>query len=390
MNWKEEVKEKYEDIVLRIPEAVRPVIKPELLKKAEQKCTERKGASVAEVDLITALFEVTPPAFQNQMTKDLEELGIDFDRYLAKVKGDFEHDNDLDQLVKDMGVLCEIVGIEHKEQKIREVLDAYKPFFKGSPLSIRTTTKPVAKRDVSARYVELMMPHEVDPYIIALNKGFIEKNGHPIHDLNQEIPKVFQIMGYGVDLDARVGLAKIWPFIVPDSIDPLFSMKYFPESINTYKSYFKDHNLNIFSLFALDFLHNTTNIYFMLKDPSKNSIESCIGLVEDLGFESAPIDVMEKCSEAAHLNYTFSWDSDRIERLCFGITCESAEEVPIHLHPLMKEYVERSPFQSKVKKFIYGVTFKPDGLYYKIETDYNGTMADFLLMGAKAGIESYN
>ena len=389
MKWKEEVKQSYEDIVLRIPEAVRPVIKPELLKKAEQKCKDRKGELVAEVDLITALFEVTPPAFQDQMTDDLEELGIDFDRYLAKVKGDFEHDNDLEQLVKDMGILCDLVGVEPKEEKIWKVLNAYEPFFRGSPLSIRTTTKPIGKRDVSARYVELMMPHKIDPYITALNEGFIEKNGHPIHSLTQEIPEAFQIMGYGVDLDARVGLAKIWPFIVPDSIDPLFSMEYFPESIKNYESYFKDHNLTIFSVFALDFLHNTTNIYFMLKDPSKNSIEECTSLVEELGFEPASEEVMEKCSEAAHLNYTFSWDSDRIERLCFGMTCESAEEVPVHFHPLMKKYVGSSPFQSEKKKFIYGVAFKPDGRYYKIETDYNGTMADFLLMGAKAGIESY-
>jgi len=389
MKWKEEVRKRYEEIVLRIPEAVRPVIKPELLKKAEQKCSERKGESVAEVDLITGLFEVTPPAFQDQMTNDLEELGIDFDRYLAKVKGDFEHDNDLDQLVEDMGILCNLVGINHEEQKIWEVLRAYEPFFKGSPLSIRTTTKPVGKRDVSSRYVELMMPHKVDPYTTALEKGFIEKNGHPIHSLTQEIPETFQIMGYGVDLDARVGLAKIWPFIVPDSINPLFSMKYFPESIKNYESYFNEHNLTIFSVFALDFLHNTTNIYFMLKNPSKNTLEACTALVEDLDFEPASKDVMEKCSEAAHLNYTFSWDSERIQRLCFGMTCNSPKEVPVHLHPLMEKYVESSPFQSEKKKFIYGVTFKPDGLYYKIETDYNGTMADFLLMGAKAGIDAY-
>lgn len=127
----------------------------------------------------------------------------------------------------------------------------------------------------------------------------------------------------------------------------------------------------------------------MLKNPSKNSVEACTALVEEIGFEPASKEVMEKCSEAAHLNYTFSWDSDRIQRLCFGMTCDSPEEVPVHLHPLMEKYVEASPFQSEKRKFIYGVTFKPNGRYYKIETDYNGTMADFLLMGAKAGIEAY-
>jgi hypothetical protein len=71
------------------------------------------------------------------------------------------------------------------------------------------------------------------------------------------------------------------------------------------------------------------------------------------------------------------------------MTCHSANEVPVHLHPLIKEFVEKSPFQSDIHKFIYGVTFTPDGMYFKIENDYNGTMVDFLLMGAKAGLESY-
>jgi hypothetical protein len=56
----------------------------------------------------------------------------------------------------------------------------------------------------------------------------------------------------------------------------------------------------------------------------------------------------------------------------------------------MKEFVEKTPLQVEKRKFIYSITFTPKGLYYKIENDYNGTMADFLLLGAKAGLESYN
>lgn len=127
----------------------------------------------------------------------------------------------------------------------------------------------------------------------------------------------------------------------------------------------------------------------MLKRPPKASYENCVALVEELGFEAASKEAMEGCLKAAHLNYTFSWDSEKIERLCFGMGVDTPEEVPVHFHPLMKEFIEKTPLQSDSRKFIWGVTFSPNGFYYKIENDYNGTMVDFIGMGCKAGLDSY-
>ena len=74
MEWQPEVKELYDNVVLRMPEMVRPVIKPQLFEKAEIKCEERQGKEVAEVDLIVALFEITPTAFQPTMIEVLNRL----------------------------------------------------------------------------------------------------------------------------------------------------------------------------------------------------------------------------------------------------------------------------------------------------------------------------
>jgi hypothetical protein len=284
MEWEPKVKELYDNVVSRMPEMVRPVIKPQLFEKAEIKCEERRGKVVAEVDLVVALFEITPTAFQPVMSADLIELGVDYDRYLAKVHSDFKCTNDLDLMVKDFGKICEIVGVDYNEDAAKKVITAYKEFFAGAPVSIRTTTKPVERRDVALRYVEFFMPHNPDPYTHAINEGLLKRNGHPIHNMIVEAMNTFQMMGYGVDVDASTGLSKIWPFIVPGSINPIFLMKSIPESMKNYRDYFNKHGLTAFSLFAFDFLHNTTNIYFMLKQPPKATYESCIELVEDLGF----------------------------------------------------------------------------------------------------------
>lgn len=389
MKWHPEVKNLFENIVLGIPEMVRPAVKPALFEAAEKKCIERNGNEVAEVDLIVALFEVTPPAFQPTMIGDLQKLGVDYDRYLAKVQSNFKCNTDLKKMVKDISTICDFTGVRFNKEAIWKAFHSYEKFFIGAPVSIRTTTKPVDKRDVAVRYVEFFIPHNPDPYTTAVNEGLIEKNGHPIHDMIIEAIDTFEIMGYGVDVDASTGLSKIWPFVVPGSIEPIYSMKSIPESMKNCRDYFIKHSLTAFSLFAFDFLHNTANIYFMLKQPAKSSYESTISLVEDLGFQLPSRDVMEGCREAVHLNYTFNWTSERVERLCFGMVSEDSKDVPIHLHPLMKEFIEKTPLQSKSNKFIWGVTFTNKGFYYKIENDYNGAMIDFLDMGCKAGLDFY-
>ncbi len=390
MKWKSEIKQLFENVVSNIPEMVRPAVKPTLFEAAEKKCMERNGKEVAEVDLVVALFEVTPPTFQPTMIEDLKKVGVEYDKYLAKVESNFKCNTDLNQMIKDISTICDVTGVKCDNEAIWKAFNAYEKFFKGAPLSIRTTTKPVEKRDVAVRYVEFFVPHYPDPYTTAINEGLIKKDGHAIHKMIIEVINTFDIMGYGVDVDASNGLSKIWPFIVPGSIDPIYSMKSYPKSMKKYQEYFNKHGLTAFSLFAFDFLHNTVNIYFMLKKPSKSTYENCIALVEDLGFKPDSKEVMEACCEAAHLNYTFNWDTEKIERVCFGITCQDAKKIPVHLHPLIEEFVEKTPLQSDSNKFIWGVTFSQNGRYYKIENDYNGTMVDFLEMGCKAGLDKFN
>ena len=387
MEWQPEVKQLYEDMVSRIPEMVRPVIRPVLLEASEKKCAERIGKKVAEVDLVTALFEVTPPAFQPTMIEDLNDFGVDIDIYLAKVKCEFKHDTDLKQMVKDLLKDGEITGVKCNEEAIWKVLNAYKNFYSGSSVSIRTTTRPIEKRDISVRYLEFLIPHDPDPYTTAINEGLIEKNGQGVHEMIKETLDTFEILGYGVDLDVRVGLSKIWTFVVPGPTEPIFSMKLIPKSIKTHMEYFKKHEMTSFSLFGFDFRHNTTNLYFTIKDPSKATPEIYESLLKELDFEIASKEVMERCCDAITIYYTFSWDSNEVERICFGVTCQDVEKVPVHFHPLMKKFLENAPVQAEKRMFIYSITFTRNGLFYKIESDYSGTFIELFLMGARAGLK---
>lgn len=387
MDWKPEVKKLYEAVVAGTPETVRQIVRPVVYEAAEKKCKERNGKEVAEVDLVIGMFEVTPAPFQDMMKGDLISLGVDLEIYLARTKHTYKFNTDLNQMVNHLLKIGELVEVSCNEKAIWKVLNAYKDFYTGSTVSIRTNTKPKEKRDISVRYLEFIVSTNPDPYNIAMNEGLIEKNGHSIHKMANEILSTFDILGWGVDLDVRKGLSKIWPFIVPGPFDPVYSMSTIPDSIKNHKDYFTRHGLNVFSLFGLDFLNNTTNVYFMIKDPSKARKEIYESLLKELDFEIAPPDVMEKCCEAVTIYYTFSWDTDRVERICFGIDCPDEGQIPVHFHPLMKKFVENIPKITNIHKFIYSITFDRDGLFFKVENDYTESMGELLSTGAQAGLE---
>ncbi|TXT67426.1 MAG: hypothetical protein BAJALOKI1v1_100039 [Promethearchaeota archaeon] len=388
MEWQPEIKELYDGLVAKMPQNVQPIIGPMLYEKTERKCEERKGKVVAERDFVVALFEVTPPAVQPTMIADLTSLGVDYNKWMVYVKAGFQHKTDLGQMVNDLKIIGNFAGVECDEEKIWEVLNAYKEFFSGSSISIRTTSKPLEKRDVSVRYVELMVQHDPDPYLTATNKGLLEKNGHPLHKMFYEIYDNFEMMGHGVDLDVKRGLTKLWSFIAPCPIERVYSMKTIPDSVKSLKDYFTKHGLHEFVLFALDFYHKTVNLYFLVRDPSKVKPEKYEDLLREVGFEPASREIMEKCTEATTLYYTFDWETDRVERICFGVLCpEGADQVPTHFHPIMEDFVKKAPFATDKRTFIYATTFTPNGHYFKVESDYNGTMIEILKMGAKGGLE---
>jgi hypothetical protein len=163
-------------------------------------------------------------------------------------------------------------------------------------------------------------------------------------------------------------------------------MKFVPDAIKKHEEYFTKFDLVDFSLFALDFKNRTTNIYFMVDDPGKFPTEKVAGMIGDLGFKVPSLELLEHCSKALTIYYTFSWDADLIDRVCFGTTALNSGDVPTHLHPLIETYVERAPTLADKKTFIYSITPSRSGDYIKIENDYTGSMIELMTMGANAGI----
>ena len=82
MEWNKEIEDLYTKITDLTPEGFRASVKPMLREAAEKTATLRNSGFVSKDDLLSALFEITPDAFQPTVVADLKTIGIDTDRYI--------------------------------------------------------------------------------------------------------------------------------------------------------------------------------------------------------------------------------------------------------------------------------------------------------------------
>jgi hypothetical protein len=287
----------------------------------------------------------------------------------------FLHKTDLQRLHDDIIKACEVSSAPYNSEAIWSVLNVYPEFFKGSPISFRTTTKPPNKRAVNVRYVELDVPH--DPFPTALNAGLIQKQGHPVEDIIPEMQSRFPFDGfggYGVDFGANYGFEKIWGFFNGSQmIEEIYRMPSLPDSVKAHADYFARHNLKDPRLMGVDFRNKSINIYFFAHEIQGFSPEAVVGMIRDLGFTVPSEEIVQHCARSLPIYFTFTWDSPRAERLCFCTHAEK-ENVPVHLDPVIKQYVEGAPVLNQEGLFIYNITLARDGDFFKIENDYTGTL----------------
>ncbi|HOV26937.1 MAG TPA: aromatic prenyltransferase [Pseudobacteroides sp.] len=294
---------------------------------------------------------------------------------------------DLVRMADDIIKSAEIAEVSYSREVIEKVLHIYEKNFSHSlvPVTFRTTTKKLEKRGLNIRYVDFWTPH--DPHAIAISNGLIAKQGHPIDNLFEEIQANYPVMGYGIDFGVLTGFEKIWPFFaphIPQPVQKAYAMKSLPDSVKKNSDFFTKFNLDNFALFAIDYHNRSTNIYFMTSSIGKFSSEKIAAIIKELDFATPSQELIDYCTNAITFYCTYTWDSPKIERICFGVLAQDQSTIPTHLNPLIEKYSLNAPILSENRKFIYSITFARQGDYIKIENDYSGSMVDLMHMGSPA------
>jgi len=378
--WSESIKELFDGIITGVPIEFREFVKVLLKDTTEGKCAKRNGTSITEDDLLISLFEITPEPFKKDATENAIKLGIDVSKYLNKESSSDEETLSIERIHKDLENGASMVGVDFNAEAVQKVLHTFSSFFLKSPVSFRTTTKDKLSRDLSLRYVELFKAH--DPMSLASSNNLLQINDHPVYNLIPGLQSTGHNLGYGIDLNVSKGLSKIWSFFTsPISTEEAINIRNLAPGVKKHKDYFLDHDLKTVSVFGADYLSNTMNIYFMIFDNSLFPKNKIAKMLKDLNLFIPTNDILERCSNNITIYFTFNWETEKVQRICFGMVAENKSELPNNLGEELQEFVDNPPIFRNTRRFIYSISMSEKTYFTKIEPDYTGTMIDLMMEG---------
>jgi hypothetical protein len=293
-----------------------------------------------------------------------------------------------EKLIADVANAAAVAGAAFSPAQVKPVVAAFEEFFIESAISFRTTTKKVGARALNFRYVELARPH--DALAIAHRHALLPRGSGTAESALLAIQGDFPILGYGVDVGADFGLEKIWSFFPhrPWPAPMVADLPYMPNAVRTYLPFFQRFQLDLVSLLGIDFRSQTVNLYFMQR-PGLYAAADVSAMFSELGFEVPTPALLDLCRRAVPVYCTYSWDSDAVQRLCFGIPFKDGAKPPSGMDSVIDRYVEHAPFASGGRSFILSVTANATGCFVKIENDYNGKMIALMEAPQHGGDESF-
>ena len=84
--WSEEAKEKFDKIIKNLPQFHRTIAERLIKDKSEELAKKRESGKVEDKDLIMAFFQEVPPAFKDMLERLLNQLNIDYLKYITQDK----------------------------------------------------------------------------------------------------------------------------------------------------------------------------------------------------------------------------------------------------------------------------------------------------------------
>ena len=81
INWDKDSHEKFRRMVKKIPIFLRGIAQDKVSKEAEKIVRKENRQEVCEKDMVDAFFAATPFGFHGPMKCDMEEIGIDYQKY---------------------------------------------------------------------------------------------------------------------------------------------------------------------------------------------------------------------------------------------------------------------------------------------------------------------
>jgi Aromatic prenyltransferase Orf2 len=263
-----------------------------------------------------------------------------------------------------------LVNVSCSREKVWPILTAYGEELANSVIAFRVGTGARHTGELDCRFT---LPKDSDPYGRALSNGFTTETGHPVDALLSDVQERCPVGGYAIDFGVVSGFSKIWAFFPPDDfqqLSKLAEISSMPRGLADNFSFFARHGLDKVSLVGIDYRYRTVNVY--LGDPLAGGYEpeAILSMLRETELPDPSEQLLKLGEKAFGIYATLSWDSSKIERVTFPVMTPDPMTLPVHLEPIIEQFVRNVPCDSVERNFVYAVALTATGEYCKLQSYY--------------------
>jgi hypothetical protein len=255
--------------------------------------------------------------------------------------------------------------------KVLPILNVYGDGLAQAVIAFRMGTGARHAGDFDCRFT---VAPGADPYELAVRNGLTARTDHPVGTLLADIRDHCPVDSYGIDFGVAGGFKKIW-LVLPredlQGIPKLAGIPSMPRGLGESLDFFARHGLgDTAGLLGIDYRNRTVNVYFGEQPPECFAPDAIRAMLREVE-QAEPSEQMLTLGQRAFGIYvTLSWDSPKLERICFAVATANPTELPVRLDAKVERFVRHVLHSQDDPRFVYAVASQPDGEYYKLQSYY--------------------
>jgi hypothetical protein len=217
-----------------------------------------------------------------------------------------------------------------------------------------------------------------DPYAIALSNGLTARTDHPVGAFLSDTRERCPIGMYAIDGEVTGGFKKTYAFFPPDDLQGLSKLAEIPSmprSAAENADLFARYGLDKVQMTSVDYNRRQANLYFGDLSPEYLEPEAVLSMLREMGLREPGELGLEFAKRSFAIYPTLSWDSSKVERICFAVITTDPTIVPAQAESdvaLFSKYANNAPYAyaGERRTLVYGLTLSPDEEYYKLGSYY--------------------
>lgn len=282
---------------------------------------------------------------------------------------------EVDRVFSAMEEAAGLVGVTCAGDRIRPILTGHQDLL-GEAVVVFSMT--ASGRRSGGLDLSMTVPSDhVDPYTFALSHGLIEPTDHPVGSVISDMQERFPIGMYGIDIDVSGGFKKAYAAFPADDmrdLSKLVDLPSMPRSVADNAELFARYGLDKIQGVSVDYKRNQLNLYCDRVVTDGLDPEFVQSMLREMGLKEAGEQGLEFAKRSFAIYPTISWDSSKIERICFAVITTDPATTPTTSEPevtQLRQYATKAPYAySDRRALVYGLAFSADDEYYKLGSYY--------------------